>query len=349
MYALLALGFTMVYGIIELINFAHFNVFMVGSFIAMWVMQLLGFRGRARSLWPASDRRACASCFVVTMLAPACSASSIERMALRPLRGVPGTAPMITTIGVSYILFNVILLTVGADSKNYPNPMPNRALGIRRRGAASARGADLGRLARADDRAALFVRRTKMGKAMRATAQDAEAARMMGVDVDRVVVTAFFLGSALAGAAALIFGLYYNYTSFIIGYTAGLRAFTAAVLGGIGSIPGPCWAACSSASIESAGRPVSRGALDRRDHLLDPGAGAGVRADRAVRARRADQILTMAESTSRSDAAPQRSDGMAARGARCVAGCLGSRHRPRASSRSFSSLLGAAVPDRRPQ
>jgi branched-chain amino acid transport system permease protein len=84
----------------------------------------------------------------------------------------------------------------------------------------------------------LFVNRTRLGKAMRATAQDAEAARMMGVDVDRVVVTAFFLGSALAGAAALIFGLYYNYTSFIIGYTAGLRAFTAAVLGGIGSVPG---------------------------------------------------------------------------------------------------------------
>ena len=84
----------------------------------------------------------------------------------------------------------------------------------------------------------LFVSRTRLGKAMRATAQDAEAARMMGVNVDRVIVTAFFLGSALAGAAALIFGLYYNYTSFIIGYTAGLRAFTAAVLGGIGSIPG---------------------------------------------------------------------------------------------------------------
>src|SRR3977135_4720547 len=84
----------------------------------------------------------------------------------------------------------------------------------------------------------LFVTRTRLGKAMRAAAQDAEAARMMGIDVDRIVITAFFLGSALAGAAALIFGLYYNFTSFIIGYTAGLRAFTAAVLGGIGSITG---------------------------------------------------------------------------------------------------------------
>src|SRR3977135_2989598 len=84
----------------------------------------------------------------------------------------------------------------------------------------------------------LFVTRTRLGKAMRAAAQDAEAARMMGIDVDRVVITAFFLGSALAGAAALIFGLYYNFTSFIIGFTAGLRAFTAAVLGGIGNVPG---------------------------------------------------------------------------------------------------------------
>ena len=99
----------------------------------------------------------------------------------------------------------------------------------------------------------LFVSRTRLGKAMRATAQDAEAARMMGVDVDRVIVTAFFLGSALAGAAALIFGLYYNYTSFIIGYTAGLRAFTAAVLGGIGSIPGAMVGGLLIGLIESLG------------------------------------------------------------------------------------------------
>jgi branched-chain amino acid transport system permease protein len=145
---------------------------------------------------------------------------------------------MITTIGVSYILFNIILLTVGAGSENYPNPLPvvrwqlgEVTLELKELliwGVAVALMLALH----------FFVNRTRLGKAMRATAQDAEAARMMGVDVDRVIVTAFFLGSALAGAAALIFGLYYNYTSFIIGYTAGLRAFTAAVLGGIGSIPG---------------------------------------------------------------------------------------------------------------
>jgi branched-chain amino acid transport system permease protein len=145
---------------------------------------------------------------------------------------------MITTIGVSYILFNVILLTAGADSKNFPNPLPSIRYQIG--------GAVL------DVRVILiwiialllmgglymFVQRSRIGKAMRATAQDAEAARMMGVEVDRVIIMAFFLGSALAGAGGMIFGLYYNFTSFIIGFTAGLRAFTAAVLGGIGNVPG---------------------------------------------------------------------------------------------------------------
>jgi branched-chain amino acid transport system permease protein len=162
----------------------------------------------------------------------------IERLSLRPLRGVRGTAAMITTIGVSYILFNIILLTVGAGSQNYPNPLPvmRWQLGevVVQLKELLIWGTSLALMVGLH----LFVNRTRLGKAMRATAQEAEAARMMGVNVDRVIVTAFFLGSALAGAAALIFGLYYNYTSFIIGYSAGLRAFTAAVLGGIGSIPG---------------------------------------------------------------------------------------------------------------
>ena len=154
------------------------------------------------------------------------------------MRAVRGTAAMITTIGVSYILFNAILLTVGAESKNFPNPMPSVSWEI---GGATFRLREVLIWCVALVLMAglhLFVNRTRLGKAMRATAQDAEAARMMGIDVDRVIITAFFLGSALAGAAALIFGLYYNYTSFIIGYSAGLRAFTAAVLGGIGSVTG---------------------------------------------------------------------------------------------------------------
>jgi len=238
MYALLALGFTLVYGILELINFAHFNVFMVGSFIAMAVLQGFGLSGQDMILTGLPLVGVLAVAFVVTMFGCGVLGVVIERLSLRPLRNVKGPAAMITTIGVSYILFNIILLGYGADAKNYPNPMPTVRWHIG--------GAVL------DMRVVLiwgvslvlmlglyyFVQRSRVGKAMRATAQDPEAARMMGVEVDRIIVMAFFLGSALAGAAGLIFGLYYNFTSFLIGFTAGLRAFTAAVLGGIGNVPG---------------------------------------------------------------------------------------------------------------
>jgi branched-chain amino acid transport system permease protein len=238
MYALLALGFTLVYGILELINFAHFNVFMVASFVAMAVLQSLGLSGQSQVLSGFALLGALGLAFAVTMLAAGLLGVAIERLALRPLRGVPGTAAMITTIGVSFILFNFVLLTLGADSKNFPNPMPTVRWQI---GGAvlQLREVLIWVVALALMVALqLFVNHTRLGKAMRAAAQDPEAARMMGIDVDRVIVTAFFLGSALAGAAALIFGLYYNFTSFLIGYSAGLRAFTAAVLGGIGSVPG---------------------------------------------------------------------------------------------------------------
>ena len=253
MYALLALGFTMVYGIIELINFAHFNVFMVGSFVGLWVFEAMGFSGQSQVLYGLPLIGILLVGLVVVMLATGFLGVAIERIALRPLRGVSGTAPMITTIGVSYILFNVILLGVGANSLNYANPLPRISWEI---GEATLRLREV--LLWVVSFALMlalhyFVRHTKMGKAMQATAQDQEAARMMGVDVDRVVVTAFFLGSALAGAAGMIFGLYYNYTSFIIGYTAGLRAFTAAVLGGIGNIPGAMLGGVLIGLIESLG------------------------------------------------------------------------------------------------
>src|SRR6478735_5139667 len=238
MYSLLALGFTLVYGILELINFSHFNVFMVGSFVALFVLEGFGLTGQEVILTGLPLAGVLFAAFIVTMLFSGGLGVLIERLCLRPLRNVKGPAAMITTIGVSYILFNIVLLTVGADSKNFPNPMPTIRWNIE--------GAVL------DFRVVLiwaialllmgilymFVQRSRMGKAMRATAQDPEAARMMGVEVDKVIMMAFFLGSALAGAGGLIFGLYYNFTSFIIGFTAGLRAFTAAVLGGIGNVPG---------------------------------------------------------------------------------------------------------------
>jgi len=253
MYSLLALGFTMVYGIIELINFAHFNVFMVGSFIALWMMQALGFEGQAEVLYGLPLVGVLLLVLVGTMLCTGAIGAFIERYGLRALRGASGTAPMITTIGISYILFNLVLLSVGAESKNYANPMPPLRWEI---GEAVLRLREV--LLWSVSILLMFalhyfVRRTKMGKAMQAIAQDQEAARMMGVDVDRVVLITFFLGSALAGAAGFIFGLYYNYTSFIIGYTAGLRAFTAAVLGGIGNLPGAMLGGLLIGLIESLG------------------------------------------------------------------------------------------------
>jgi branched-chain amino acid transport system permease protein len=238
MYSLLALGFTLVYGILELINFSHFNVFMVGSFVALFVLQAFGLSGQEVILTGLPLAGVLLAAFLITMAFCGGLGVLVERITLRPLRNVKGPAAMITSIGVSYVLFNVVLLTVGADSKNFPNPLPSIRWQIG--------GAVL------DFRVLLiwaialllmgilymFVQRSRIGKAMRATAQDAEAARMMGVEVDKVIMMAFFLGSALAGAGGLIFGLYYNFTSFIIGFTAGLRAFTAAVLGGIGNVPG---------------------------------------------------------------------------------------------------------------
>ncbi len=253
MYSLLALGFTMVYGIIELINFAHFNVFMVGSFIALLALQALGLYGQSHLLTGLPLVGALSFGFGVTMLVSGGLGVLIERTALRPMRNVPGTAAMITTIGVSYILFNIVLLSIGPVTQNFPNPVPAVAWHF---GGAVLRlrevllwSVSLVLMAVLQ----VFVQRTKMGKAMRATAQDQEAARMMGIDVDKVIMLTFFIGSALAGAAGVVFGLYYNFTSFLIGYTAGLRAFTAAVLGGIGNLVGAMVGGLIIGLIESVG------------------------------------------------------------------------------------------------
>lgn len=238
MYSLLALGFTLVYGIAELINFAHFNVFMVGAMVAMLTLQRFGLVGQETILTGLPLIGTLLVALTVAMVVCGGIGVGIERFLLRPLRGVKGPAAMITTIGVSYVLFNVVLLTLGSDSKNFPNPLPSIVWHI---GGAVLRLREvliwvialvlMGGLT-------YFVQYTRMGKAMRATAQDPEAARMMGVEVDRVVMTAFFLSSALAGACGMIFGLYYNLAKVDIGFAAGLRAFTAAVLGGIGNVPG---------------------------------------------------------------------------------------------------------------
>ena len=238
MYALLALGFTMVYGIIELINFAHFSVFMTGTFVGLVVLNLMGVTADSRSLTGQALVGILVALFAITMAATGALGVLIERVCLRPLRNVPGTAPMITTIGVAFILINVMLLAWGPQTQRFPQLLPNwrwEVVGVE----ITFKQLVLFAVALVLMLALWhLVRRTTLGKAMRATAQDADAARMMGIDVDRVVVLTFFLGSALAGAGSLFFGLYYGFTGYYIGYTTGLRAFTSAVLGGIGSVPG---------------------------------------------------------------------------------------------------------------
>jgi branched-chain amino acid transport system permease protein len=238
MYALLALGFTMVYGIIELINFSHFSVFMTGTFIGIMVLELVGITPVSTSVTGLPLIGTLILLFVATMMLTGLLGVLIERICLRSVRRVSGTAPMITTIGVAFVLINIMLLWWGPQAQRFPQLLPNWRWQVGQAEITfklvvlSVTGLIL--------MLALnyLVKRTALGKAMRATAQDADAARMMGVDVDRVVVLTFFLGSALAGAGSLFFGLYYGFTGYYIGYQTGLRAFTSAVLGGIGNIPG---------------------------------------------------------------------------------------------------------------
>jgi branched-chain amino acid transport system permease protein len=257
MYALLALGFTMVYGIIELINFAHFNVFMAASFFALWFLGWLGLTSASPALGGVSLVLTLVGAFIFTMIVTGLLGVAIERVCLKPMRGISGTAPMITTIGVSLVVQNLILVATNfANNVPYPQLIPNERWGF---GGVEVTLKNILLWVSAIVLMLILdyvVRRTWLGKAMRATAQDPDAARMMGIRIDYIIALTFFLGSALAGAAALIFGLYYGLTSYIIGYLAGLRAFTAAVLGGIGNIPGAVVGGMAIGIVESMGGQI---------------------------------------------------------------------------------------------
>jgi branched-chain amino acid transport system permease protein len=239
MYALLALGFTMVYGIIELINFSHFSVFMTGTFVGLTVLNLMGVTAVSRSLTGLALVATLVVLFVATMTTTGLLGVVIERLCLRPLRNVSGTAPMITTIGVAFILINLMLLTWGPQAQRFPSLLPNWRWPL------------LGTAEITFKQLVLFVvglvlmvilshlvKRTTLGKAMRATAQDPDAARLMGINVDRTIALTFLIGGLLAGAAGLIYALYNGTIRFNQGFTAGLIAFTAAVMGGIGNLKG---------------------------------------------------------------------------------------------------------------
>jgi len=237
-YALIALGYTMVYGIIELINFAHGDIFMIGTFICISIFGLFGITNSSA----APTGLTLVGVLVITLLASmvlcAVLGIVIERVAYRPLRNAPRLAPLISAIGVSLILEDVGKLWKGITIVPFPQIFPQRFFYI---GAVSFSSVDiLVIVVAAVMMVALqwMVTRTRIGRAMRAVAQDREAAALMGVNVNRIISITFFIGAALAGAAALIWGLKYGNTNFTLGFTLGLFAFTAAVLGGIGNLVG---------------------------------------------------------------------------------------------------------------
>jgi branched-chain amino acid transport system permease protein len=258
--AIIALGYTMVYGIIELINFAHGDVYMIGVFTSLTVLSVAGTIDTS----PGTGQIIVAliAALVIAIVVCAGLNATIERLAYRRLRNAPRLAPLISAIGMSFILENIGLIwagqswlvpsfgtTGGAAQKKFPDLLTTLTtqFGL---DVNLLTGTGIGLRFTAKDLLVivlaavlmvglrLFVQNTRMGKAMRATAQNREAAKMMGIDIDRVITVTFLIGGGLAGAAGLMAGLYNNTAWWFMGFRAGLQSFTAAVLGGIGDITG---------------------------------------------------------------------------------------------------------------
>jgi branched-chain amino acid transport system permease protein len=245
--ALVALGYTLVYGIIELINFAHGDVFMIGTMVSLtlitWIPGLLGQRQAFTLPGPTLVLLVVGS-LLASIVTCAALNVTIERVAYRRLRNAPRLAPLITAIGVSFVLVNIGLVWKGASQVNYPDLLPR--LDIFR----DILHINTMVLFKVKDLFVIvlaiplmlgltwFVHSTRLGKAMRATAQDRTAAAMMGIDINMTIALTFLIGGAMAGAAGTIYGLYNNSAWFFQGFRNGLYSFTAAVMGGIGNIQG---------------------------------------------------------------------------------------------------------------
>ena len=231
MYGLIAIGYTMVYGIVQLINFAHGEIFMTGGFGALTVYLALP---TDLSLWIALPLMLLGGCVVSILVAV-----GAERFAYRPLRHAPRLAPLITAIGLSLALQETVrnFYPKATSPRVFPQ-LPGGALHL---GSVDVQRGDLFVIVAAPvcmGALAAFVRGTRTGRAMQATAQDPDTAQLMGIDTNRIIATAFAIGGFFAAVAAVAYGLRYGQVSFDMGFQAGLKAFTAAVLGGIGNIYG---------------------------------------------------------------------------------------------------------------
>jgi branched-chain amino acid transport system permease protein len=249
-YALVALGYTLVYGILELINFAHGDVFMLGGMIS--ATMLITVFGLTEQSSTGAVVVALLGSLAVAMVACGVINATVEFVAYRPLRGAPRLAPLITAIGMSFILQNVAIFFYDTDYTGLPRVLPHGSV------------FSVGGVTYTWDKLIVvivtvpvlvglmwLVLRTRQGKAMRATAQDRDAAAMMGINVNRTISFTFLLAGALAGAAGLLYALYFREVRYDTGFQLGLIAFTAAVLGGIGNLPGAVLGALSIGFIQA--------------------------------------------------------------------------------------------------
>jgi len=231
-YALIALGYTMVYGIIELINFAHGEIYMIGAFTALIVASVLAMSGM-------SGLSVLILASVVAVIYSAAYGFTVEKVAYKPLRQAPRLSPLISAIGMSIFLQNYVLLTQTSDFLPFPNLLPDLPFIAPYVGfIGSTEFIIITTTAVIMVLLTLLTKFTRMGKAMRATAQDRDMAMLVGVNVNRVISNTFIIGSALAAVGGVLIASHIGRINFYIGFLAGIKAFTAAVLGGIGSIPG---------------------------------------------------------------------------------------------------------------
>ncbi|WP_020506023.1 branched-chain amino acid ABC transporter permease [Lamprocystis purpurea] len=246
LYALVALGYTMVYGILELINFAHGEIVMVGAMVSVSVLAALTAAGVPVALaLPLALAAAVVVCVVTGVL--------VERIAYRPLRNAPRLAPLITAIGVSIVLQNLAMIFWGRQYLSFPPVIEVRVYDVLGATVSNIQILILVVAALTMGGLLLLVNRTRLGRAMRATAQNREVAGLMGVDVNRVIAATFIVGSALAAVAGLLIASYYGIAHYNMGFILGLKAFSAAVLGGIGNIPGALLGGLLLGVIESLG------------------------------------------------------------------------------------------------
>jgi branched-chain amino acid transport system permease protein len=245
-YAMVALGYTMVYGILQLINFAHGEVLMIGAMVAVWLVPTLLAAGVPGPL----------VLLIVTLAAiPVCMLLSmfIERVAYRPLRGAPRLAPLITAIGMSIVLQTVAMIIWKPNPIVFPDLLPTDPVPIFGAILAPKQILILVVAATMMTGLVLLVNRTKLGRAMRATAENPRIAGLMGVNANQVIAATFAIGAALAAVAGVLVALNYNIVHFSMGFIPGLKAFTAAVLGGIGNITGAVVGGLLLGIIESLG------------------------------------------------------------------------------------------------